>query len=39
MISAIILSNHGKDTLYLHTRDITQEEQEHSKSSKVTKSY
>jgi hypothetical protein len=39
MISAIILSNHGKDTLYLHTRDITQEEQEQSKSSKVTKSY
>jgi hypothetical protein len=33
MISAIILSNHGKNTLYLHTRDITKEDQEQSKSS------
>ena len=39
MISAIILSNHGKSTLYLHTRDITQEDQEQSKSFQVAKSY
>jgi hypothetical protein len=25
MISAITPSNHGKNTLYLHTRDITKE--------------
>jgi hypothetical protein len=39
MISAITLSNHGKDTLYLHTRDITKEDQEQSKSSFAIESY
>jgi hypothetical protein len=39
MISAIIHSNHGKNTLYLHTRDITKEDQEQSKSSFATRSY
>jgi hypothetical protein len=39
MISAITLSNHGKNTLYLHIRDITKEDQEQSKSSFVTRSY
>jgi hypothetical protein len=28
MISAITLSNHDKNPLYLHTRDITKEDQE-----------
>jgi hypothetical protein len=39
MISAITLSNHGKNTLYLHTWDITKEDQEQSKSSFATGSY
>jgi hypothetical protein len=39
MISTITLSNHGKNTLYLHTRDITKEDQEQSKSSLATGSY
>jgi hypothetical protein len=39
MISAITPSNHGNNTLYLHTRDITKEDQEHSKSSFATRSY
>jgi hypothetical protein len=39
MISALTLSNHGKNTLYIHTRDITKEDQEQSKSSFVTRSY
>jgi hypothetical protein len=39
MISAITLSNHGKNTLYLHTRDISKEDQEQSKSSFATGSY
>jgi hypothetical protein len=39
MISAITLSNHGKNTLYLHIRDITKEDQEQSKSSFTTRSY
>jgi hypothetical protein len=39
MISAITLSNHGKNTLYLHTRDITKEDQEQSKSSFAIRSY
>jgi thiaminase len=39
MISAIILSNHGNNTLYLHTRDITKKDQEQSKSSFATRSY
>jgi thiaminase len=39
MIGAITLSNHGKNTLYLHTRDITEEDQEQSKSSFATVSY
>jgi hypothetical protein len=39
MISAITLSNHGKNTLYLHTRGITKEDQKQSKSSFVTRSY
>jgi hypothetical protein len=39
MISAITPSNHGKNTLYLHTRDITKEDQEQSKSSFATRSY
>jgi hypothetical protein len=39
MISAITLTNHGKNTLYLYTRDITKEYQEHSKSSFATRSY
>jgi hypothetical protein len=39
MISAITLSNHGKNTLYLRTRDITKEDQEQSKSSFATGSY
>jgi hypothetical protein len=39
MISAITLSNHGKNTLYLHTRDITKEDQEQNKSSFITRSY
>ena len=38
-ISAITPSNHDKNTLYLHTRDITKEDQEQSKTSFVTKSY
>jgi hypothetical protein len=39
MISAIILSNHGNNTLYLHTRDIIKEDQEQSKSSFATGYY
>jgi hypothetical protein len=39
MISAITLSNHGKNTLYIHTRDITKEDEEQSKSSFATRSY
>jgi hypothetical protein len=39
MISAIILSNQGKNTLYLHTRDSTKEDQEQSKSFFATGSY
>jgi hypothetical protein len=39
MISAITVSNHGKNTLYLHIRDITKKDQEHSKSSFATRSY
>jgi hypothetical protein len=39
MINAITLSNHGKNTLYLHTRDITKEDQEQSKSSFASGSY
>jgi hypothetical protein len=39
MISVITPSNHGKNTLYLHTRDITKEDQEQSKSSFRTMSY
>jgi hypothetical protein len=39
MIRAITLSNHGKNTLYLHTRDITKEDQEQSKSFFATRSY
>jgi hypothetical protein len=39
MISAITLSNHGKNTLYLHIRDITKEDQEQSKSSFTIRSY
>jgi hypothetical protein len=39
MISAITISNHDKNTLYLHTRDITKEDQEQSKSSFTTGSY
>jgi hypothetical protein len=39
MISAITLSNHVKNTLYLQTRDITKEDQEQSKSSFETRSY
>jgi hypothetical protein len=39
MISAITLSNHGKNTLYLHTRYITKEDQGQSKSSFATRSY
>jgi hypothetical protein len=38
-VNAITLSNHGKNTLYLHTRDITKEDQEQSKSSFATRSY
>jgi hypothetical protein len=38
MISAITLSNHGKNTLYLHIRDITKEDQEQSKYSFTTQS-
>jgi hypothetical protein len=39
MISTITPINHGKNTLYLYTRDITKEDQEHSKSSFATRSY
>jgi hypothetical protein len=39
MISAITLNNHGKNTLYLHTRDITKKDQEQSKFSFATGSY
>jgi hypothetical protein len=39
MISAITVNNHGKNILYLHTRDITKEDQEQSKSSFATGSY
>jgi hypothetical protein len=39
MISAITPSNHGQNTLCLHTRDITKEDQEQSKSSFATRSY
>jgi hypothetical protein len=39
MISAITLSNHAKNTLYLHTRDITKKNQEQSKSSFATGFY
>jgi hypothetical protein len=39
MISAIIVSNHGKNTLYLHTMDITKEDQEQSKFSFATGFY
>jgi hypothetical protein len=39
MISAITLSNHGKNTLYLHTMDITKEDQEQRKSSFAIGSY
>jgi hypothetical protein len=39
MISAITLNNHGKNTLYLHTRDINKKDQEQSKSSFATRSY
>jgi hypothetical protein len=39
MISVITLSNYGKNTLYLHTRDITKEDQEQSKSFFATGSY
>jgi hypothetical protein len=39
MISAITLSNHGKNTLYLLTKDITKEDQEQSKSFFATWSY
>jgi hypothetical protein len=39
MISAITLSNHVKNTLYLHTRDITKEDQEQSKSFFATGFY
>jgi hypothetical protein len=38
MISAITLSNHDKNTLYLHTRDIAKEDQKQSKSSFATRS-
>jgi hypothetical protein len=39
MISTITLSNYGKNTLYLYTRDITKEDQEQSKSFFTTGSY
>jgi hypothetical protein len=39
MIRAITPSNHDKNTLYLHTRDITKENQEQSKSFFATRSY
>jgi hypothetical protein len=39
MISVITLSNHDKNTLYLHTRDITKKDQEQSKSSFVIRFY
>jgi hypothetical protein len=39
IISAITLSNYGKKTLYLHTKNITKEDQEQSKSSFATRSY
>jgi thiaminase len=39
MISAITPSNHGKNTLYQHRKDITKEDQEQSKSSFATRSY
>jgi hypothetical protein len=39
MISAITLSNHGKNTLYLHIRDTTKKDQEQSKFSFTTGSY
>jgi guanylate kinase len=39
MISVITPSNHGKNTLYLHTRYITMEDQEQSKFSFTTRSY
>jgi hypothetical protein len=38
-IRAITLSNHCKNTLYLHTRDITKEDHEQSKSSFATRFY
>jgi hypothetical protein len=37
--SAITPSNHGKNTSYLHTRDITKKDQEQSKTSFTTRSY
>jgi hypothetical protein len=37
--ASLSLSNHNKNTLYLHTRDITKEDQEQSKSSFATGSY
>jgi hypothetical protein len=39
MISAITPNNHGKNILYLHTRDITKEDQEQRKSFFATRSY
>jgi hypothetical protein len=35
----ITSSNHGKNILYVHTRDITKEDQEQSKSFCATRSY
>jgi hypothetical protein len=39
MIGTITLSNYGKNTLYLYTRDVTKEDQEHSKSFFIIGSY
>jgi thiaminase len=39
MISAITPSNNGKNTVYLHTRDIAKEDQEQTKPSFATRSY
>jgi hypothetical protein len=39
MISAITPSNHGKNTLYLHIRNINKEDQEQSKSSFAISTY
>jgi hypothetical protein len=39
MISAITLSNHNNNNLYLHTRNIIKEDQEQSKSSFTIGSY